>query len=425
MRQIDVRNTTNIVAEFEVSTERDPSVELTVAEILAAVRSDGDAAVRSYTQRFDGFDPAPVEVDPAECTRARSALPRDLHAALEHAAERIEEYHSHQIGTRSAVWESGGARITERLVPVDRAGLYAPGGRASYPSTVLMTVIPARVAGVGETLLCVPAGADGNIAPVTLAAAAIAQCDRVMRVGGAQAIAAMAYGTESIPRVDVIAGPGNVYVAAAKRAVWGKVGIDSFAGPSEVVIVADGSAPAAWVAADLLAQAEHGPGGTAVVVSWIPEVLEEIQSELARAQAKANRSDEIASTLETGGCAVLVSSWDQAAEVVNVFAPEHVQLMCEDSDRRAEDIHHAGAIFLGNEGSAAFGDYIVGVNHVLPTARSARFSSALRTETFLRHQHIVSFEPGAIGPLLQDGPVIARAEGLDAHAAAMTLREPK
>lgn len=422
MRQIDARRLGDFADAFARDSTRSVEIESVVAEILEEVRVDGDTALRRLTRRFDGFDPNPIEIDRGACDRALVAIPTALRVALEIAAGRIRDYHAHEGEARSSHWESGGMTVTERAVPVERAGLYAPGGRASYPSTVLMTVIPAKVAGVNETILCVPASADGAIPDVTLAAAAISECDRVMRVGGAQAIAALAYGTDSVPRVDVIAGPGNAYVAAAKRAVWGEVGIDSFAGPSEVVIVADATAPPAWVAADLVAQAEHGPGGTAVVVSWDSSVLDAVSREVEHLQSGSTRSKEIEATLASGGMCVLVESWSQAAEVVNAMAPEHVQLMCDDAEVRSADIRHAGAIFLGNMGSAAFGDYIVGVNHVLPTARSARFSSALRADTFLRHQHVVRIDASAAAALAGPGSTIAKAEGLDAHALAMQLR---
>jgi histidinol dehydrogenase len=297
-----------------------------------------------------------------------------------------------------------------------------PGGRATYPSTVLMTAIPAELAGVGERVLCVPPAADGTVPGPTLAAAALAGVTEVYRVGGAQAVAALAYGTETIRPVDVIVGPGNRYVALAKREVAGTVGIDSFAGPSEVVVVADGSAPAAFAAADLLAQAEHGPGGSAVLVTWDPDVADATDAALDELLADAPRRAEIVSTLATGGRVVLVDDVVSALDAVNVIAPEHLELLTADPHALVPLVRNAGAVFLGPWAPAALGDYLAGVNHVLPTARTARFASALRVDTFRKHVHVVDATEAGLIALAPHLRALATAEGLDAHARSVDVR---
>jgi histidinol dehydrogenase len=306
---------------------------------------------------------------------------------------------------------------------VTRAGLYVPGGRAAYPSTVLMTAIPAQLAGVAEVALCVPPDADGNLPSATLAAAALVGITEVYRIGGAQAIAALAYGTETIRPVDVIVGPGNIYVALAKREVAGIVGIESFAGPSEVVVVADGTVPAAFAAADLLAQAEHGPGGSAVLVAWDEDVIDDTIAAVERLVADAPRHDEIVDTLRTGGRAVLVDDALAAIDAVNLIAPEHLELLTADPDALLPLVRNAGAVFLGAWSPAALGDYVAGVNHVLPTARTARFASALRVDTFRKHVHVVRATEAGLRALAPHVRAFAAVEGLDAHAASVDLRQ--
>ncbi len=400
-------------------------MEAAAREIVAAVRAGGDAALRDLTERFDGVRVDELRVSTAELERAWDAAGADLRAHLEHAARRIRAYHEAQAAAAGPVsFDSEGVSVVEVVVPVDRAGLYAPGGRAAYPSTVLMTAVPAAVAGVAERALCVPPAADGSVAVPTLAAAHLAGIDEVYRVGGAQAVAALAYGTESVPAVDVVVGPGNAYVDAAKRLVAseGVVGIDGPAGPSEVVVVADSSVDPSWVAADLAAQAEHGPGGAIVLVTWDDSVVAAVEVALGAAAAASPRRDEILATLAGGGRAVLVADAPAALEVVNRLAPEHLQLMVDDPEALLPGVRHAGAVFCGAWAPAALGDYAAGANHVLPTGRSARFSSALRVDTFRRHVHVVRAGPegaAALGPVVSG---IARAEGLLEHARAAELR---
>jgi histidinol dehydrogenase len=392
-----------------------------VRAIIADVRARGDAALRELTARFDGVVVDALAVPPAEVAGALDAVPSDFRAALEYAAGEIRAYHDAQRGEELRLVRDG-VELRELAVPVDRAGLYVPGGRAVYPSTVLMTAIPARIAGVAELALCVPPGADGRVPTATLAAAALTGVDEVFRVGGAQAIAALAYGTETIRPVDVIVGPGNRYVALAKREVAGVVGMESTAGPSEVVVVADDSAPAQLVAADLIAQAEHGPDGAAVLVTWDEAVADAVDRAVDELVATSTRRDEIVGNLATGGRIVLVADAGAAIEVVNVIAPEHLELVTADPEQLLPRVRNAGAVFCGPWSPAAVGDYVAGVNHVLPTGRTARFASALRVDTFRKHVHVVRLDEGALARVAPHVEAMAAMEGLDAHARSVRLR---
>jgi histidinol dehydrogenase len=396
-----------------------------VREIIASVRTRGDDAVRELTRKFDGATIDDLRVPEVEIQAALDATEPELRTALERAAERIRGYHEAQGAAQGPVrFDADGVAVEELLRPVDRAGLYVPGGRAAYPSTVLMTAIPAAVAGVPEIALVVPPDADGRVPQVTLAAAALAGVTEVYRVGGAQAIAALAYGTESIPAVDIIVGPGNIYVSIAKREVAGAgvVGIESPAGPSELVVVADQHGPPNLVASDLAAQAEHGPGGTAILVTWIDAVADAVDTALAAIVAGAPRRDEMEMTLAEGGRVVLVRDAAHAMEVVNYLAPEHLEIITEDPDALLPLVRNAGAVFLGPYAPTALGDYAAGANHVLPTGRSARFASALRVDDFRKHVHVVRATPEGSAKLSRAAAVIARAEGLDAHAHSLDLR---
>lgn len=412
------------VALAAASPSNEEPVEA-VRAIIADVRARGDDALRELTARFDGCTIDEVRVDPAEPAAALAALAPDLRAALETAATRVRGYHEAQVAAQApARYVADGLVVEERFQPVDRAGVYVPGGRAVYPSTVLMTAVPAAVAGVREIALCVPPDESGQVPPVTLAAAAIAGVPEVYRVGGAQAVAALAYGTESIPAVDVIVGPGNVYVSIAKREVAGAgvVGIESPAGPSELVVVADERAPAEYVAADLAAQAEHGPGGTAVLVTWSEAAAQAIDDALTKIVASASRRTEMESTLAAGGKVVLVRDAQQAMDVANTIAPEHLELVADDPEPLLARTRNAGAVFVGPSTPTALGDYIAGPSHVLPTGRSARFASALRVDDFRKHIHVVRAEAGAAAALGARAAVIARAEGLEAHAYSLDIR---
>ncbi len=395
-----------------------------VAAILSEVRSDGDAALRRLTERFDGLRIDDLRVPAEEIQSALRRVPGELQDALDVAHDRILAYHAHEAGDPSTDdFEAGGIEVRHLVRPVARAGCYAPGGRARYPSTVLMCAVPAQVAGVDEIVLCVPPGPDGRVDDATLAAAAVAGVDEVYRVGGAQAIAAMAYGTESIGAVDVIVGPGNRYVAEAKRQVSGVVGVASaFAGPSEVVVIAGPETPPDLAAIDLVVQAEHGPDGLAWLLTWSEEVAEAVTAEVADMVARSPRRGDLEATLDAGGFAVLVDDAAQACAVANVVAPEHLEIMLDGAKSLLPLITSAGAVFLGPNSPASVGDYLAGPNHVLPTNRTARFASALRVDDFRRHIHAVTVSEKALEVLGPHVVTLAQTEGLAAHAESVRLR---
>jgi len=393
-----------------------------VRAVLEEVRTGGDAALRALTARFDGVEVDQLRVPARDAAAARAGIAPALRQALELAWERILAYHRHEPGEPGDFVDDGMV-VRHLLRPVDRAGLYAPGGRARYPSTVLMCAAPARVAGVGELVLCVPPGPDGKVATESLAAAAIAGIDEVYCVGGAQAVAAMAFGTESVRPVDVVAGPGNRYVAEAKRQVAGIVGVPSaFTGPSEVVVVADASVPAGWAAVDVVVQAEHGPDGLAWLVTWSPAVADAVEAEVDRLVAASPRRADLEATLRSGGFSALVDGPQEAVALANVVAPEHLELMVEGAEALLPLVRRAGAVFLGPYAPASVGDYLAGPNHVLPTARTARFASALRVDDFRTHIHAVSMDAAALARLAPHVAVMAEAEGLPAHAASVAAR---
>jgi histidinol dehydrogenase len=398
-----------------------------VRSILAEVRRRGDGALRELTARFDGVDLDELRVPAGDLKRALDHVPAGLRSALEAARANIEAFHRAEAASEVDYRHAGipGLRVRTLRRPVDRAGCYVPGGRAAYPSTVLMTAVPARVAGVGEVILCVPPDRSGRPPPAVLAAAAVAEVDAVYRVGGAQAIGAMAYGTESVPRVDVIVGPGNVFVAIAKREVAadGEVAVPAaFAGPSEVVVVADDTTEAGLAAIDLVVQAEHGPHGLAWLLAWTPDALDSIDAAVARAVDAAPRRAEIEATLTANGYAVLVDGPEQAMEVANLVAPEHLQLMTSDPEALVPMVRHAGAVFLGRWAPASIGDYVAGPNHVLPTFGSARFAGALTVDDFTKPVHVVSADRAALESMAPHVEALAAAEGLEAHAESVRLR---
>ncbi len=394
-----------------------------VRDIIDDVRSRGDTALVELTKRFDGADLASVRVSDEVRDESLRALAPELRAALEQAVEGVEWFHQHQVRPPECL-ERDGLTIHAYQKPVSRAGLYVPGGRAEYPSTVIMTAVPARVAGVQEVVLCVPpAHADGSVAPSVLAAARLAQVEAVYAVGGAQAIAAMAYGTESVPAVDVIAGPGNVYVALAKQEVAADVGIAAaFAGPSEVVVVADDTATPEFAAIDVIVQAEHGPDGLAWLITWDEAVADAIDEAGDRLLASAARADDVRATLAEGGYVALVDGPQEALAVVDAIAPEHLQLQCREAEKLAQQVNNAGAIFCGDLAPASLGDYVAGPSHVLPTFGSARFASALTVADFVKDHHIVTGSTQAIDRLGPAVVAIAEQEGLSAHAESIRLR---
>jgi histidinol dehydrogenase len=392
-----------------------------VSDILEGVLARGDAAVREYTLRFDGVDLAPEEWE-LEAEAWQSALgriPPPLRAALGQSVQRVTDYHQRQRETGFHLTEADGSLVGMKVSPLDRVGLYVPGGKASYPSTVVMNAVPALVAGVQEIIAVVP---PRGATDIVLAACALSGVTRVFRVGGAQAIAALAYGTSTIPRVDKIVGPGNRWVAEAKRQVVGRVGIDMIAGPTEVLIIADSTARPERVAADMIAQAEHDEDATSWCVTTDPDLAEALPLALERALAKAPRADIARASLDRNGLIVFAGSMRDAIEVANRRAPEHLQICAEGAERIASSIRNAGAIFLGDDTPEPVGDYIAGPSHVLPTAGTARYASPLGVYDFVKRTSIVRYAPGR---LLQDADAIialAEAEGLYGHAEAVRLR---
>jgi histidinol dehydrogenase len=396
-----------------------------VRSILADVRSGGDAAVLALTSRFDGVALGSLSVPREEWEAALARIDPDVRAGLEAAAASVRAFQEAER-TGDVTHTAAGIETRTIRVPVDRAGCYVPGGRAVYPSTVLMTVIPAKVAGVEHVAVCVPPGPGGAVPDVVLAAAAVAGADAVHPVGGAQAIGALAYGTASIPAVDVIVGPGNVYVAVAKREVAGDglVGVPSaFAGPSEVVVVADGSVPAAYAAVDVVVQAEHGPDGLAWLVTWDPEVATAVEAEIAGIVSGSPRRDVLEATLGKAGVSVLVDSPAAALVVANAIAPEHLELLCDDADALVPLVRHAGAVFCGPLSPASIGDYYAGPSHVLPTFGSARYAGALTPDDFTKPVHVVTVSAEGFAAAAPHVVALAEAEGLAAHADSIRLRQ--
>jgi len=393
-----------------------------VRAIVDDVRTRGDAALREYTLRFDRVEIDEIRVPVSEIAQARDRVDLGLLAALSEAADTVESFHRHRAAT-PGTFERNGIVVDLLELPVERAGVYVPGGLARYPSSVLMTAIPARVAGVQGIALCVPPMPSGAVPDEVLAAASLAGVKEVYRVGGAQAIAALAYGTESLARVDVIVGAGSRWVSLAKREVRGIVGMPaSFAGPSEVVVIADDTVPVDYVAIDLVVQAEHGPDGLSWLITWSEPVLKAVTDAVDRFVQRSPRRAEIEATLTGGGFAVLVDGPEAAMAVANEIAPEHLELCCEDPQSLVPLVRNAGAVFLGPYCPASLGDYIAGPSHVLPTFRSARYSSALGVEDFVRRVHVVSADRAALNRVSNHVAAIAEAEGLSAHALSVRLR---
>lgn len=430
IRRLDVRGFTGDRRALSEALPRpvdqqDRSSEA-VAVIIDQVRADGDAAVRRLTEQFDRVSIDELRVPAAEVQAALGRIPTDLADALGIAHDRILAYHAHESACEVTDFEDGGVTVRHLVRPVSRAGCYAPGGRARYPSTVLMCAVPAHVAGVEEIVLCVPPGPDGRIDDATLAAAAVAGIDEIYRVGGAQAIAAMAYGTESVGAVDVIVGPGNRYVAEAKRQVSGVVGVpSSFAGPSEVVVIAGPDARPSLAAIDLVVQAEHGPDGLAWLVTWSDALADAVVAEVDRIVAASPRRADLEATLGAGGYVVMVDGPKQACAVANIVAPEHLELLTDNAEGLLSQITSAAAVFLGPNSPASMGDYLAGPNHVLPTNRTARFASALRVDDFRRHIHAVSVTDKALDVLGPHVVTLAETEGLPAHAESIRARWPR
>jgi len=398
---------------------RDLTIEEVVAQIVKDVRSLGDRALREYTGRLDDLEVGSLEIERSEMDKARSRLDADLLEALQQSADRIREFH---LKTKRQSWitvDEGG--LGQWIRPLDRVGLYVPGGRAAYPSTLLMTAIPARVAGVREICVATPPSKDG-VSPATMVAAEIAEVDRVFVVGGAQAIAALAFGTESIPKVDKICGPGNIFVQTAKRAVFGEVDIDGIYGPTETVILADESADPVLCAADILAQAEHDALASAILITTSPEMASLVDKEVERQLSLLDRRETIAASLERRCGIVMVPSLADGVCLVNEYAPEHLSVMTRDPWTWAERIRNAGGIFIGEDSPEVIGDYVAGPSHVMPTGGTARFSSPLTVDDFLKITSVVGLNRQTLKRIGRSAEIIARAEGLTAHATAAELR---
>ena len=402
-------------------------VSAVVTDIINQVRTKGDQALLHLTRQFDHFDAtdtAALKVTGDELSRAQSGLEPELRDALHHAAQRIRQYHRRQLIEPWDYIEPDGTRLGQQVTPLDRVGIYVPGGTAAYPSSVLMNAIPAKTAGVNELIMTVPAP-HGQVSNSVLAAAALAGVDQVFRIGGAQAIASLAYGTEKVHKVDKIVGRGNVYVASAKKLVFGQVGIDMVAGPSEVVVLCDASVDPEWVAMDLCAQAEHDEMAQAIAISTEPDTLSRIEAALQKLLPTLERAVIIRKALESHGALIQVSDLDEAAQVINRIAPEHLELMIANADRVLGAIKHAGAIFIGAHSAEALGDYCAGPNHVLPTVGTARFSSPLGVYDFQKRTSIIQCSPNGAQRQAGTAAVMARAESLTAHARSAEYRMDK
>ncbi len=402
----------------------DKAVQARVEEILADVQQRGDQAVIDATNRFDRLSVASMDqlcLSPEQLKKAYDGLPEAQREALATAAERIKRYHERQKPTSWQCEEADGTVLGQKVTPLDRAGIYVPGGKAAYPSSVLMNAIPAHVAGVREIVMVVPTP-DGVLNDLVLAAAHLAGVDYVFTIGGAQAVAALAYGTQSVPRVDKIVGPGNIYVATAKRAVFGQVGIDMIAGPSEIMVVSDGQTDPDWIAMDLFSQAEHDEDAQAILVSWDAAHLDAVAASIERLLPTLEREEIARASLKRRGALILCHDQAEAIEMINRIAPEHLELSVAEPEAWLDDIRHAGAIFMGRHTSEALGDYCAGPNHVLPTSGTARFSSPLGVYDFQKRSSIIHCSPEGASELGKVASVLARGEYLTAHARSAEYR---
>lgn len=402
----------------------DEGVTRTVAEVLADVRRRGDEALVEYTRRFDRLQVQrgpQLEMAPGRMERALENIPARERDALEFAADRLRAYHAHQKTESWSYTEPDGTVLGQQVTPLDRAGLYVPGGKAAYPSTVLMNAIPAKVAGVDQLIMAVPTP-DGVVSELVLAAARIAGVDRVFTIGGAQAVAALAYGTQSVPRVDKIVGPGNVYVAAAKGMVYGSVGIDMIAGPSEILIICDGETEPDWIAMDLFSQAEHDQDARSILICPDGAFIDRVGESIDRLLPEMERAEIIRASLSRRGALIRVADLDEAARVANFIAPEHLELSVAEPGALADKIRHAGAIFMGRYTAEALGDYCAGPNHVLPTSQTARFSSPLGVYDFQKRSSLIQCSPQGAAALGGTAATLARGEGLTAHARSAEYR---
>ncbi|MBE6968957.1 MAG: histidinol dehydrogenase [Ruminococcaceae bacterium] len=398
------------------------NVEAVVADIIAEVRDRGDAALLEFEAKFDKAELTSLLVTQEEIAEARAAMEPEFLSILERAAANIRRFHERQVRNSFVLTGEQGIVIGQRIIPVDRAGLYVPGGTAAYPSTVLMDSIPARIAGCREVVMVTPPNREGKINPAILAAASVAGVDKIYKLGGAQAIAALAYGTESVPRVDKIVGPGNAYVAEAKKQVFGHVAIDMIAGPSEILIVADEKSNARHLAADLLSQAEHDRMASAVLVTNSMELAEAVRWEIERQLNRLERCDIARASIEDNGKIIVTDSMDEAVEIANALAPEHLELCVDDPFALLDKVRHAGSVFMGRNCPEALGDYFAGPNHTLPTSGTARFSSPLSVDDFIKKMQFTYYTREALAGVAEDVAAFARKEGLTAHARSALIR---
>ena len=425
IEQLTKQTITALKAELTERTARGyQKEEREVAEILDRVRAEGDRAVLSYTERFDGatLTSADLEVREEEIRAAYAEVPEDFVRILRRAIDRIRRFHENERETGWFMTEEDGSFLGKRIFPMDRTGIYAPGGKAAYPSSVLMNAVPAKVAGVPELILCTPCGRDGRVPASTLVAAKEAGADRIFRIGGAQAIAAMAYGTETIPKVDKITGPGNLYVALAKKLCFGAVSIDAVAGPSEVLVIADDTADPRYTARDLLSQAEHDQRASAILICRSREFAEKVLELIHSYVPQMERKEILIASLEQYGRILIAESEEDLVDAANLIASEHVEIMTKDPMALMPKIRHAGAIFLGPYATEPLGDYMAGPNHILPTGGTARFFSPLSVRDFMKESSVIYFTEPALASLKEDIISFARTEGLTAHAASVAAR---
>lgn len=402
--------------------EASVNVEDIVTDIIEDVKANGDAALKNYALKFDGASLDSLEVSPEEFQEAFDAVDPEFIEILEEAAANIREFHSRQVRNSFIITRENGAVMGQRVIPVEKAGLYVPGGTAAYPSTVLMDSIPAKIAGVEEIVITTPPGKDGKINPVILAAARIAGVDRIFKTGGAQAIAALAYGTETVPKVDKIVGPGNAFVAEAKKQVYGRVSIDMIAGPSEILIVADGTNNPAHLAADMLSQAEHDKMASAVLVTDSMELAEKVSEELEKQLAVLPRVDIARPSIDNNGKIIVADTLDKAIDIANEIAPEHLELCVDNPFDYLDSVKHAGSIFMGKNCPEAVGDYFGGANHTLPTSGTARFSSPLSVDDFVKKTQYTYYTKKAIQEEAKKIAYFAEKEGLSGHARSALSR---
>lgn len=420
-----IRDYGQALKTLERSIQYDPGgrIETAVREIIAGVRRGGDPALIAYAERFDGARLKSLEVTPREVTAALTSIDPRLMNALKFAAARLVKFHKTCMRIYGRGFFKNG--LGQQVLPIERAGIYIPGGTASYPSTVLMTAIPARVAGVKEIIMSTPCGKDGKVPAGTLAAAFIAGVDRIFKIGGAQAVAAMAFGSASVPRVDKICGPGNMYVMNAKKMVYGLVDIDALQGPSEVMLIADGSADPSFCAADLIAQSEHDAMASSIIITTSEALADKVQSELKKQLPGLKRRTIADKALASNGLIIIVKTLEQAIDLANLYAPEHLSLMVKNAERYISRIRNAGCICIGRYSPVVLGDYVAGPSHALPTGGSARFSSPLNVLDFLKINSIIALEDSALRRLGPAAAMMADSEGLTAHAGAVRVRLKK